>query len=444
MVWSRARRGVIGGAVAAASLALFLGGCETIHGLVDGGGAERGAPAATFGSEPEIRVRVMRDQRHLDVVGPRAIVVRPLGGAAAASLASPVKVDVTQTGLILKDGAGKTQTYPMGTAVELLPIQPAAGQVAVGESMLINGKPYPGIVQLRIKSAASPTFDVVMDMPVELYLPGVLEKELFKDWPRQAFEAQAVAARTYALFERERARAASKPFDVEATDADQVFGGSARNVRAIEAVRMTRGQVITSGGKLIRAYFSSQCGGRPASAATAWSLNEQNAFNRDPALQAAKRDHYCQSSRLYRWTVTRPDDDLSRRLREYGKVTGGDYAKLTRLRAVEVASRNKADRPERYRLLDAGGSSYLISPEELRVGCNYTVSDLPPVTAENRVNSGDLEISVWATQVRITGRGFGHGVGMCQYCAKGMADARMDWPNMIRAFFPGASVTKAY
>lgn len=421
-----------------------VSGCETVEGISRDVGIGNSAATVTFPTEPDIRVRVMRDQTHLDVAGPRTIVVRPLGGAAAESVQSPVSIGVSPLGLVVQDGGGRSKTYPMGTTLELLPTQPTAGKATVGESMMLGGKPYPGVVQLKPKAGAVSSFDVVMDMPIELYLPGVLEKELFKDWPQQAFDAQAVAARTYALFERDRARSAGKSHDVESTVSDQVFGGSARNIKAIEAVRVTRGQVMSYRGKLIRAYFSSQCGGRPASAESAWPPKDDRPFNHDAPLQGAKRDHFCQTSPLYRWNVVRSDDDVSRRLRAYGETTKAEFASLTRLRAVEVVSRNDADRPEEYRLIDAAGSNFDITPEELRFGLNHPVSDLPPITAQNRVNSSDVEVTVWANQVRIQGRGFGHGIGMCQYCAKGMADARMDWPTMLKTFFPSVVIQKAY
>ena len=78
------------------------------------------------------------------------------------------------------------------------------------------------------------------------------------------------------------------------------------------------------------------------------------------------------------------------------------------------------------------------------MACNHTLADLPPITKENRVNSGDLEVEIWANQVRFHGRGWGHGVGMCQWCAKGMAEAGMDWHTMIVSFYPGVEIQKAY
>jgi stage II sporulation protein D len=64
------------------------------------------------------------------------------------------------------------------------------------------------------------------------------------------------------------------------------------------------------------------------------------------------------------------------------------------------------------------------------------------VTGTNRVNSGDLEIEVWADQVTIRCRGWGHGVGMCQWCAKGMADEQQDWRSMMKVFYPGAEAER--
>jgi stage II sporulation protein D len=85
-----------------------------------------------------------------------------------------------------------------------------------------------------------------------------------------------------------------------------------------------------------------------------------------------------------------------------------------------------------------------LSAEELREACNEAVSGLAPITRENRVHSGDLTVRVWASEVEISGRGWGHAVGMCQWCAKGFADLGWDWRKMIGTFYPESSVEKAY
>jgi stage II sporulation protein D len=67
-----------------------------------------------------------------------------------------------------------------------------------------------------------------------------------------------------------------------------------------------------------------------------------------------------------------------------------------------------------------------------------------PVTEATRVHSSDAEVEVWANQVKFHGRGWGHGVGMCQWCAKGFADLGWDWSRMLKEFYPGAVVAEAY
>jgi SpoIID/LytB domain protein len=117
---------------------------------------------------------------------------------------------------------------------------------------------------------------------------------------------------------------------------------------------------------------------------------------------------------------------------------------LTRVRSIEARDRNEAGRPDTYSIVTDTGREYAMAPEELREAANWSVSGLEPITRENRFHSGDVEVIVRADSVRIIGRGFGHGVGMCQWCAKGMADSGMDWRSMIEQFYPGVDVRKMY
>src|SRR5207248_1928652 len=100
-----------------------------------------------------------------------------------------------------------------------------------------------------------------------------------------AYEAQAVAARSYALHERERASALGLAFDVESSDKDQVYGGASASGPVREAVASTRGVVLMDGEKLLRAYFSSTCGGRAASARDTWPIGPGYEFNLAAPLQ---------------------------------------------------------------------------------------------------------------------------------------------------------------
>lgn len=407
-------------------------------------------PKATFASEPEVRVRVAGGVTKKQIEGPGRMVLRVVSNDPAQrprQVPSPVTVVSGPNGIEITDGSKAAHRFPFGTDVEIAGADAGAnGKLTSGsESVKVGGVSYPGFVVIHPAWSTNPgSYDIVVSMPVESYLPGVLSHELFKEWPRQTFECQAVAARTYALHERARARAEGKAYDVEDTTQDQVYGGVTTAPKPNEAAVATRGLVLTSNGKLIRAYYSSACGGRPNSAAKVWPTGAGYEFNLLPPLQGAPRQHYCQGSRFYRWEVTRTDDDVSRRLRAWGKGAKHEVAGLSRVRSVEVEERNKAERPVVFKVRDDRGREFHLTSEELRNGLNQVVTGLAPITNENRVNSGDVEVEVYATQVRIRGRGWGHGVGMCQWCAKGMADAGLDWRSMIKDFYPGAEVVKAY
>jgi stage II sporulation protein D len=402
----------------------------------------------TFSSEPDIRVRIAKAVTKKEIGGPASVLVRPVTTSPAAKgqvMKSPVTITTSAAGVAVVDGGGARKTWPVGTDLEVLPSEGAEGAEEPLQLLRMDKAKYPGFLTIRQGSKdASTRFDVIATMPIEMYLPGVVTNELLPDWNNlQVNEAQAVCARTYALHERARARAERKPVDVENTTADQVYAANASAV-AGEAVRATRGMILTSEGKILRAYFSSCCGGRAASAADVWPNTEQYVFNRAKPLQGKPRQSFCQPSPLYRWEVMRSDDDLNRRIRGWGQANQNEVAGMARLRNVTIADRNDANRPNRYKLADDHGREFILKAEELRMACNHPLADLPAITKESRVNSGDLEVEVWANQVRITGRGWGHGVGMCQWCAKGMAENGMDWHTMVQTFYPGAEIQKAY
>lgn len=428
----------------------MLAGCETVDGLKrDIGIEDHKGPEFSFSSEPDVRIRIARDRDQTRIAATGNIFVRASGSSQAELVKGPLTIGCGTQGFSVTDGLNRRKNFGAGVDLEIFsgpePGADSAVSALTSESLEVDGRKYPGFVILFGQwSRATARFDIVVDMPVESYLPGVLAHELFGSWPRQTFEAQAVASRTYALHERERARAASRTFDLESSDADQVFGGQTKNMRAEDAVRATKGQVLIYQGKLIRAYFSSQCGGRPASAKKAWGEVDRWEFNDIRPLQGFARQSACADSPLYRWNVERSDEDVSRRLKAYGLATKAEFASLERIRAIEAAELNEAGRPDLYRITDSAGRTYTLSPEQLRVGCNYTVDDLPPISKETRINSGDVEVQVWADRIRFNGRGWGHGVGMCQYCAKSMAAQGMDWPAMIKAFYPGAKVVSVY
>lgn len=446
MAGRAARAAVIQAALGA--VLLLLSGCQYLSGRSETVGS------AMYAGEPDIRVRVKKAAESVTLEGPARVTVRSVTGSAApATLTTPVRVEVGPGGITLSDADGAEHAGGLATSLEVLALgegaAPARGLgsgagAGVSAAIAVDGSPLPGVLTLRPRSDAGGAFDVIATMPMETYLPGVLDGEMWASWPLGAFEIQAVAARSYALFEREEARRDRQPFDVENTTVDQVFKGLTKNPVALDAARRTRGQVVTYRGKIIKAYYSSTCGGRAASAGDVWPIGEGFEENTIAPLKAAERTAYCQSSPFWRWDVTRGDDDVSRRIRAWGAENGHEVRRFGRIMSATPSRANALGRPTEFRLTDDKGQTYRMGAEQLRSASNFAAPGLPGVTRETRVPSGDLELVVWADQVKYTGRGFGHGVGMCQWCAKGMGDRGIPFAKAIESFYPGAKVGKAY
>ncbi len=443
-----------------AAVVSIVGSSCTVNG--SSAPAPASAPTArTAGaSEPIVRVRVAHDLDEAAIAGPASVSVRPSRRPELArTLATPLNVRRTDGAWVLRDGSGASLTIPLAWPAdrrEALLIR------SVGEAALtLGGKPFPGEFVLFPSlgtppppgatapvggpGASSGRFDVIEHVGIESYLEGVVSKELLRNWSLNAYKAQAIAARSYALHERERSMASGEMFDLEASELDQAYAGLSAHPTASRAVAETRGIVLTFAGHILRAYYSSTCGGRAGSAKDVWPTTIGFEFNLAPPLQGHPGDDPCHASPRYRWTVNRPRDDISRRIAAYGRDQGLAVRAIKSLAKVEVARANAYGRPSRYRVYDADGRAWTLSAEQVRTGCNWTGSSgLPPLTPATRVYSGDAEFAIDRNSITINGRGFGHGVGLCQYGCEALARRGRDPTQILLHYYPGARLERAY
>lgn len=398
-----------------------------------------GEPSAI---EPEIRVRLASGVRSLKLAGPAELDLLLENDAAPPQrLRGPLTVARRPNGwsVLLPD---KSASVFVGRVSDA-PLRVGGG----GRAMLtIGGMAIPGDMLLVPRpDVGRDAFDAVEHLPLEDYLPGVVAKELYRNWDIETYKAQAIAARSYALHERARQRSMDSHYDVEGTIQDQAYGGADTHSIAQRAVRETRAMILAYRGGPLRAYYSSTCGGRAASARDVWPTGAGFTFNLDSPIQTGPRTEDCKASPYFRWEVTRDIKDLTLRLRAYGAANGMAVRQLGRLSNVRPATTNENGRPSHYRVYDADGRWWLMAAEDLRQGCNFTDgSELAPVSREQRIHSGDQEWTIQGERAVVQGRGFGHGVGMCQFGAEGMAKRGMKHEAILRHFYPGAAFTRAY
>ena len=267
---------------------------------------------------------------------------------------------------------------------------------------------------------------------------GVLPAELPPTWRAETYEAQAVVARTYAIWELKTEGPGRGHFDVYDDDKSQVYGGmSAESEKSRRAVKATSGQVVVhqtpAGPRIFKAYFHSTSGGA--------TLGVESAFNEPPvrALSAQSLGEASKESKLYEWppvVLTKPE--VTRRMKLWGERRGHPIKKIDRVDRLEIAAKNEFGRPTRFEVVDARGNRYSLIPEEVRWALNTGAEG-------TTVYSGYFEPINNATNIVIgNGRGWGHGVGMCQFTAEAWASQGKDHVEIVTASYPGTTVVRAY
>jgi stage II sporulation protein D len=308
----------------------------------------------------------------------------------------------------------------------------------VGDTIVMNGAVYPGRVVLRAcwGGGGDDRFDAVNYTAVDRYLSGVLGCELFPGWHANTYAVQAIAARSYALAEIDRHR--DRHYDVEATEASQVYSGAKVSAKALDAVRRTRGVALTFQGRVFHAYYSSACGGLGQDAVAA-------IVRADAVAPLSARDHGndCAASPNRRWgPIVRDRVDLTRRIAAWGRAHGDAIAGLSSIAGITVVKRNAVGRPTRFAVMDGLGRGYDLAPESFRFACNYADADLPLLPKELQVKSSYLSVVVQEQSVRFDGYGYGHGVGLCQWGAEGLAGRGYDPYAILGFYYPGAKLRR--
>lgn len=276
----------------------------------------------------------------------------------------------------------------------------------------VNGKSYRGWIELRMKKNGS--LIVINDLDIEEYLMGVVAEEIPPAWEFEALKAQAIASRTYALYQKKRA--GNRPYHIGATINSQKYSGrSGERDATVRAVRETEGMVVVYGGEAIPAFYHSSCGGHTEDASELWQIDA-------PYLKGVDCD--CQEiSRYGLWEKRFSISSISVAL-------GKNGYRLRGVSAMAVGTITPAGRVKDVIVRHEGGAS-TVPAETLRAALGYTL-----------VPSVFFETAMSGKEVVVSGRGLGHGVGLCQWGAKEMARRGHDFKSILSHYYPGTSLAR--
>ncbi len=342
----------------------------------------------------------------------------------------------------------------------------------------LGSRRYRGRLQLLVRAGQ---VQVVNHLGIETYLASVVGSEMPHRWPLPALQAQAVAARTYAL--RQRGKAGD--FDVKATVSSQVYRGvESETPSTIEAVESTRSLVLVHAGRLINAVFHSSSGGATEPSGEVWR-------NQLPYLVSVA-DHD-QHSPVHRWNKRVDNEELRDLFRETGGVKHLQVLKTSstgRVRTARVQGPHgslvltgrelrkrlglKSTMVE-FELVNGSVESSRVSSTAPTQTASQAVSQAapplmglwqdsasgpdttssrsgrlaallpPPPPPLPQLNSSDfnrprLDVREGEMVLEARGQGFGHGVGMSQWGAHGLALQGADFRQMLLHYYRGAEI----
>ena len=168
-----------------------------------------------------------------------------------------------------------------------------------------------------------------------------------------------------------------------------------------------------------------------------------NPVNGLPPLAGRSGQDVCTGATVARWTVDRNVTGLTRRFAAWGRYRDRRLvAEVAEIAAIEVVRHNQHGRPTRYAVTDTEKHRVELSAEHLRDAANFSGDGLDQPA--ELLKSSHLSVSIVDGTATFTGQGFGHGVGMCQYGAETMARAGADYEQILRWYYPGVELVKAY
>ena len=359
-----------------------------------------------------------------------------------------LKVSPSYGTVIFRNGEGtdflKYQGTPVITCIAredtilMFNVVHSTGYLSAGS----EDRSYRGSISLK---PAGRGITVINTVPLEEYLYSVVPSEIPSYWPEEALCAQAVAARSYTLANMGSYR--KKGYDVTGSIKSHFYRGfTGENEKTTAAVEKTRGIVLKAEGKFLNAFYSANSAGRTESAESVWGgkypltgvTDPQLIFQNNPPAPyelarwiLSEPESYSSNPRYYyrssyRWRLLVPAEEIEAR-------TG---YRVGNIKSITTAGRGQSGRVEKV-LIKGTGGEITVQGDKIRKSLGGLRSSLFIVLP--KLGKDDLpEYFLFA------GAGWGHGVGMCQTGAAGMAHEGFSYREILNHYYPAAVLESIY
>lgn len=289
-----------------------------------------------------------------------------------------------------------------------------------GESLQINGKAVPQTLQLVAEENGD--VDVVASLDLEKYLTGVLPSEMPATWPIEALKAQVIASRSYALALMLDRR--NQNFDVESSILDQVFDlenhrqiSKAQQIKINQVIRGTANHILVNGrGQVVKAFYHADCGGQTEAARQVWG---------DRIFEGGTtKDESCPLSPWGRWEYGASIDELTAKLAPLLGTIGD-----SKVVDVKVLDHAPSGRVGHLEVMFMNGLKAQVLAHDFRRMLGYS-----------NLKSTNFSLRLQDDFLMVQGKGNGHGVGLCQFGTRKLAQQGQSFREILKHYYPTAQI----
>jgi stage II sporulation protein D len=404
-----------------ALLTLLFWSCGSVPGLQE-------EVMETYIKVPFVRVLLQDQSEKIEISGDGSFAIECLKNDVQTVFYSsqPIRIENGYENLRVLNRSGDWIAEEL-TEVNIIP----RGR---GNRIKVGDRKYRGIMKIVPHGLNIRLINIIH---MEDYLKGVVPPEI---GPRAAnefaaIEAQAVAARTYAMAHLQQYT--NEPFDVKSSIIDQVYEGvNSEKTEVNRAIDATAGKVMMYQDKMIDAYYHSTCGGMTDDIVDVWDKGEV------PYLKPVV-DSACRWSKYFNWEESFTGDQFKARIEKYLSQERGKEVRISPITDVLIISRTAGGRINKLEI-KTETNSYNFYKDRIRwVIGRASTSDLILPSA-NFTAKVQHDNQGRATRITLTGSGYGHGVGMCQCGAIGLAREGWTYENILKHFYSGVEIKELY
>ncbi len=246
---------------------------------------------------------------------------------------------------------------------------------------------------------------LINELPLEEYVKDVVAVEVRPDWETEALKAQAVISRTYAVYQKKMN--GDSIYHIASSVIHQVYKGNNPDERVAHAVAETSSEILTFNNRPIEAFYHSTCGGR--------TENPEDVFGKNyPYLKSIESN--CEISPYWFW-------EKRIQLTEIEKALN-----LAGIKEISIKSYTSTNRVKQLDIIASSGTTTI------------NATDLRKALGWSRLPSTNFHISRDGDSIIFEGKGYGHGVGLCQWSALQMAREGKNYKEILSLFYPGTTI----